>query len=339
MPAIGLLKSALRAYTFRKGINVAALYISYLLSRISGKAQHWGMPTTVSIEPTTSCNLGCTQCPSGLRQFTRPTGSLDMGLLSKTIDQLSRNLLHLILYFQGEPYLNPHFFHFVEYARENRIFTSTSTNAHFLTEKHAEKTVLCGLDKIIISMDGMDQKTYSDYRVGGDLEKVKVGIQNLVNAKQKLKSKTPFIELQFIVFSTNEHQIPDIKAFAKQSGVDRLVFKSAQIYDFKESHFLIPKESKHARYAQDENGKWVIKSKLPNRCFRMWQGCVITWDGKVVPCCFDKDASHQLGDMQEESFNEIWRGQEYRSFRQQIFKQRKSVDICSNCTEGLKSRP
>jgi radical SAM protein with 4Fe4S-binding SPASM domain len=63
---------------------------------------------------------------------------------------------------------------------------------------------------------------------------------------------------------------------------------------------------------------------------------VITWDGLVAPCCFDKDATHRLGDLKATSFKEIWRSPAYQSFRQQLWKGRKNIDICANCSEGTK---
>ena len=68
----------------------------------------------------------------------------------------------------------------------------------------------------------------------------------------------------------------------------------------------------------------------------MWRGSVITWDGLVVPCCFDKDATHRLGNLQTQSFREIWQSEAYRDFRNQLTNGRKNIDICSNCSEGLK---
>ena len=58
---------------------------------------------------------------------------------------------------------------------------------------------------------------------------------------------------------------------------------------------------------------------------------MFTWEGDVVPCCFDKDGTHTLGNIKTESFYDIWRGKAYQSFRQQILKERKTIDICSNC--------
>lgn len=68
----------------------------------------------------------------------------------------------------------------------------------------------------------------------------------------------------------------------------------------------------------------------------MWSSCVVTWDGIVVPCCFDKDAKHQLGDLKNQNFNELWKSFKYQNFRKSILKSRKEIDICKNCSEGTK---
>src|ERR1700690_653511 len=107
--------------------NAAQVLSSYYASKVSGKPIHLGMPLSVSIEPTTSCNLRCPECPSGLRSFTRPTGMLETDLYKKIIDDLASTLSHLIFYFQGEPYLHPKFLEMVQYAHKKRIYTETST--------------------------------------------------------------------------------------------------------------------------------------------------------------------------------------------------------------------
>ena len=118
--------------------NMIEILGSYYLSKITKKNYHRGMPVSVSIEPTTSCNLRCPQCPSGLRDFSRPTGMLDMEIYSKAIDQLGEKLTYLTLYFQGEPYLNKSFLDMVSYASQKKIYTATSTNAHYLDDEKAD---------------------------------------------------------------------------------------------------------------------------------------------------------------------------------------------------------
>jgi radical SAM protein with 4Fe4S-binding SPASM domain len=198
----------------------------------------------------------------------------------------------------------------------------------------ALKTVQSKLDKLIISIDGTTQDTYEQYRIGGTLSKVIEGTKNIVSAKKKLQSKTPHLVFQFLVVKPNEHQLNDVKQLAKELGVDEVVFKTAQVYDFKNGNSLIPDNIKYSRYKKNSDGTYAIKNKLLNQCWRMWSSCVITWDGLVVPCCFDKDAKHQLGDLKQQQFKDVWISQPYQIFRKSILKSRQEIDICKNCSEG-----
>jgi MoaA/NifB/PqqE/SkfB family radical SAM enzyme len=179
--------------TFKRFWNGIKVYASYWITKIFKRPVQWGYPISISFEPTTSCNLRCPECPSGLRQFTRPTGMLQENFFKQTIDDLYQNLLYLIFYFQGEPYLNPQFLEMVKYAHSKKIYTATSTNAHYLTDEKARQTVESGLDRLIISIDGTTQEVYEQYRVGGKLEKVLEGARNIIKWKKKLNSKTPFV--------------------------------------------------------------------------------------------------------------------------------------------------
>ena len=326
----------LRKLTIYKLFNFCKLFIGFHLSRYFKRPIQLGLPFFVSIEPTTSCNLRCPECPSGLRAFTRPTGMLHNNLFESIIKQIKPSLHSLTFYFQGEPYLNPDFLDMVSFANKNKVYTITSTNAHYLTSENAKKTVLSKLDKLIISVDGIDQEVYEQYRRGGQLSKVIEGTKEILKQKQVNRSKTPHVVWQFVVFKQNEHQIEAVKKLGKEMGVDEVKIKTAQVYDFENGHQLIPTIEKYARYRLNESGEYQIKNKLLNQCWRMWQGCVITWDGKIVPCCFDKDASHKIGDLQSSSFNNIWFSESYQQFRKAVLTGRSEIEICRNCTEGTK---
>lgn len=328
--------SIVRVLSFYKLYNICLIYFSFYLSKYFKKPIPFGLPFSISIEPTTSCNLRCPECPSGLRSFTRKIGMLDMAFFEKTINELQSHLLYLTFYFQGEPYLNKDFLKMVAIAKQNKIYTSTSTNAHYLNDENAEATIKSGLDRLIISIDGTTQETYEQYRVGGNLDKVLEGTKNIVTWKKKLNSSSPYIIFQFLVVRHNEHQIEDLKKMAKELGVDEVILKTAQVYDYKNGNDLIPTQEKYSRYKKQPDGTYAIKNNLENACWKMWHSCVITWNGLVVPCCFDKDAHHQLGNLQEERMATIWKGNLYQNFRQQLVKGRKEIAICSNCSEGCK---
>ncbi len=254
----------------------------------------------------------------------------------KVIDEMYQKLIYLIFYFQGEPYINPAFLEMVSYAHQKGIYTITSTNGHFLDPENARKTIASGLDRIIISVDGATQEVYAQYRKEGTLSTVLEGARNLVAAKQKAKSNTPHIIFQMLVVKPNEHQIDDVIKLAKEIGVDEVKLKTAQVYSYADGNDLIPSISKYSRYYEDASGQWHVKNKLLNQCWKLWHACVITWNGIVVPCCFDKDATHQLGDLRQNSFVDIWKGNAYQQFRAALLKGRDQIDICKNCTEGCK---
>lgn len=322
--------------TWKRSWNAVKVMSSFYVSKVFKRTTQWGVPISITFEPTTSCNLRCPECPSGKREFSRPTGMLKSDFFKSSIDDLHKEISYLIFYFQGEPYLNSQFLEMVSYASSKKIYTATSTNAHYLNDVNAKKTVESGLDRLIISIDGTTQETYQQYRVGGELNKVIEGTKNILKWKKQLNSRTPHVIFQFLVVKPNEHQLDEMQQLAKEIGVQELRFKTAQVYDYEKGNTLIPSIAKYSRYKQKKDGSYTIKNKMLNHCWRLWHSTVVTWDGLVVPCCFDKDALHQLGDLKKRSFRELWKGAAYSNFRTALLRSRNEIDICKNCTEGTK---
>ena len=322
--------------SFNRMVNAIQVKWSFFVSKWTKNPNAISFPISITIEPTTACNLGCPECPSGLKHFTRPEGNLKQEFYQKIIDQVYKKSFYLNFYFQGEPYINPDFLEMVSYANAKKMYTATSTNAHFLTEENAKKTIKSGLSRLTISIDGTTQETYESYRKNGSLDKVLEGTKNVIKWKKELNSKTPYIIFQFLVVKPNEHQIEEAKKLASDLGVDEIRFKTAQVYNYQNGNPLIPTIEKYSRYQKQADGTYRLKNQLLNECWRMWSSCVITWDGKVVPCCFDKDAQHQLGDLQQLPLKEIWQSKVYNNFRKTLLTNRQAIDICQNCTEGTK---
>lgn len=333
---IPLLLRIIRKASLKRMWNFILVFTSYYCSRILRNPIQWGLPVSISIEPTTACNLRCPQCPSGLRSFQRPTGHLSLESYNHWMVDLYPQLWFLNFYFQGEPFLHPEICKAIRQAQQAGVFTSTSTNGHFLTTTLSEEIVLSGLDQLIISVDGTSQDTYQQYRIGGQLEKVLQGIKHLVEAKTKYNSQTPYIIFQFLVVKNNVHQMMDARKLSKELGCNEIRFKTAQIYEYAGGSALIPESEVYSRYQKQKDGRYKIKNKLMNHCWRLWNAPVITWDGRVVPCCFDKDAQHVMGNVQSEGFVQIWKNKSYAKFRLKLLKSRKNIEICKNCTEGTK---
>jgi radical SAM protein with 4Fe4S-binding SPASM domain len=268
--------------------------------------------------------------------LTRNAGYISWQTYTSIIDQFSKYGISLNLYFQGEPFLHVNLLKMIAYASKMKIYTTISTNGQLLSSFPAGELIRTGLNRIIISADGISQESYEKYRIGGRLDRVVEGMQNISKRKHELNAMNPFIVLQFIVWKHNEHELSHVKKWAVQNGAESVQFKTAQISYNKDMNTLVPINDKFNRYSKNESGRFVLKSSIPNECWRMWHSCVMTWDGNIVPCCFDKDANFKMGNIKTESFNAIWNNYNYNQFRQGILRNRKQKVMCLNCSEGLK---
>ena len=277
-------------------------------------------PVSASIEPANYCNLSCPHCPTGRKLIEKTDKRLSISDFKEYLDKLLPELMYLNLYFQGEPFLNKDLPEMIRYASDNGVFTCVSTNAIALTEDMVRRLSESGIGRLIICLDGANEKSYSTYRVGGDFNRVVQAI------KFSVKYKLP-LEVQCLLLSTTEKEIDEIKSLCKELGVNRLVFKKAQFYD----DFLVPENPKYLRYKRDKAGKLIPKAKLKNKCWRLFSTIVIDVDGNVPACCFDKSAKYSFGNLKTSNLREVWQGEKAVRFRKIILKNRKSIDICNNC--------
>ena len=260
---------------------------------------------------------------------------MDFSLFKKIIDEIKDHAFMVVLWNQGEPFLNKDFLKMIKYASENGLFTLTSSNLNIMP--NAEDLINSGLDSLIVSLDGTIQDTYNKYRINGELAKVIENTKKIVKARKILKKKNPLIRWQFLVMKHNEHEIDKIKQLAKELEVDSLELKTVQIYSKDDIQNFLPQNPKYRRY-KIKNEDFELKFGIKNRCRRIWTNAVINWDGEVAICCFDKDIEHRIGNIKDSTLSEIWKNEKIRKIRNQILTDRKSIPICRNCGESVKLR-
>lgn len=327
------IRHLVRCCTAKRLLNLGKIFISYILSDKLKRSIVWGLPYTLTIEPTNLCNLRCPECPSGTGELTRPLGMMAMENFKRIIDEVSEHAFYVQLFFQGEPFLHKHLFEMIRYAHQRKMYVAISTNAHFISRDNAREFIAVGLDRLIVSLDGVTQATYQDYRVGGSLAKVTDALSILAE-ERRAQHSTLEVLLQFLVTKQNESEIPMLHIWAKQYRAT-VVLKTMQVYSLAGANQFLPTNERFSRY-EIVNGELRTKNKMHNRCVRLWERSVVTWDGAVVPCCFDKDAKHVLGRLNGTGFRAIWRSATYDDFRNRILTNRRGVEMCANCTEGLK---
>jgi radical SAM protein with 4Fe4S-binding SPASM domain len=326
-------------YFIKKSVTLPRLWnliknqMSYFLSNLLRKSIIWGYPPVLMIEPTNICNLKCPLCPSGNGTLKREKGYLDFAVFKKIIDEVKDKTMMLILWNQGEPFLNKQFLKMVKYASDRGLFVLVSTNGNYIPD--AEAIVNSGLDSLIISLDGTTQEVYNKYRVNGNLKNVLDNAHKITIAKKKFGSKIPIVKWQFIVMKHNEHQIEEIKKLAQKIEVDQLQLKSVQIYSKEDVENFLPINPKYRRYKIKGNN-FELKYGIKNKCKRLWRQPVVNWNGEMAVCCFDKDIDYKVGNIQKSKFIDIWKGEKFNRMRQTILTNRKSIPMCRNCGEGVK---
>jgi MoaA/NifB/PqqE/SkfB family radical SAM enzyme len=275
--------------------------------------------------------LKCPECPTGNDLLRREKGDMKFSDFILITNQIASHTMYLSFFVQGEPFLNKDLPKMISYASDASIYTSLSTNGHFINQQVAEDIVKARLRKIIFSVDGATQESYQKYRKNGQLNKVIDGIKTLIDVKKHFGKKYPLIVIQFIVFRSNEHELDDIRKLAHNLKVDNLEIKTAQhsLPDF--SNNLITTRERYSRYKQYD-GKLILKNN-PSACSRIWTTSVITWNKLLIPCCYDKDANYTMGDLEKHSLKSLWESNNFTQFRKKVLAEIDTIEICNNCGE------
>ena len=329
-------------YFLKYGANKKLInYVKVNISRKLKLENPIGYPYTVMIEPTNLCNLKCPLCPTGVHELDRTNGLMDLENFKKFIDEVQDHVLHLRMWNWGEPFLNKNIGAMISYAKKNGMFVNLSTNGTLITEDLAKQVIYADVDEIIVSIDGATQETYEKYRIGGDLEKVKQGVNYLINERKKQNKDNPKIIFQFIAMKQNEHERDLAEDLAKELQVDYFAIKTVGEMDvFLEADVkdYLPHNKDLARYIVKKNDL-DRKLKSRNMCDTMYEETTIMWNGDVVPCCNDPRGKYKFGNAFESSFKQIWKNSKYTNFRKAILENKEAIPMCKDCPGNTKDAP
>ncbi len=329
----GLLRSA----SLPRLVNIGKLISAMGVSWLTRKSHVWGVPAVLTVEPTALCNLSCPQCLVGLGRIERQHRLLDIHLYKQVLDEIGDRLWYLLLFNQGEPFLHPQLLEFIRIAKQRRIYVVTSTNGHFLFDScYVTELVKSRLDVIIISLDGSDAGSYAAYRRGGNFHQVVEGLSRLIQTRTQLHMATPKVLLQCLVTRHNEHLIPTMRQLADHMNVDRLLLKTLHIEASETAAEYLPSQPAWRRYRKTAGTKRA-KNTLKGKCWRLWYSAVLLSDGRLVPCCFDKNGHYGYGLVQlDKNFEPTWTSDASDQFRNTILNQQSVIALCSNCSAHQK---
>lgn len=304
-------------------------YIGIQRSLISHNVNHRYFPFKMGVEASSRCNLKCPLCPR--TTLDRTVGNMEYEDFIKLLDKMSPFLFQVRFHVLGEPTLNPRLPEMIKYTHKKGIYTNFHTNGHFLSDNLIKALIDAGLDEINVAMDGVSEEVYKKYRVGGSVETVKKGIVRFCQIKKELKSKTPRINLQYLVMSHNEHEIKDLQKFASTAGVDWVFLKTVNIMHGIHSgdSSYLPNTNKYSRYIFEND---QIQLKRPTKCSHVFSELIINWDGSVSPCLNDDLQLRGIKwNVFKDDLKEILFGNDFIEARRKGLN--KEYDMCRYCVD------
>ena len=285
-------------------------------------------PSSFLIEVTNTCNLRCPLC--SVHKLNRKKKTLKFEELKYIVDNTPA-IKHIGFYILGEPLLCRDLFKMVRYCSNKQITTGFSTNG-MLIDKYIDEIFESGLDYIQITIDGAYAESHKKYRIVSYFKKVCENIEKLTNEKKRRNAKKPYIKIQTLVFKFNEHQLKDIIELTKRLGVDAINFKAPSIGKDDKSKFEIEKlmkeyipenKSRYNRYSL--NIKYYKDMPI---CPQLFNGYILS-NGDVVPCCADYEGEYSFGNIFEEDFASIWKGELRKKFLDEFFS--RNSNLCKKC--------
>ena len=258
--------------------------------------------TSLIIEPTNTCNLRCSFC-FVTEGMTRDEGFMDLDLFKKIIDD-TPSLEHLCMHNWGEPLLHKDIFKMFDYAHKAGVnYIVMNTNGTLLNEKMIGQIVESPLNIIRFSIDG-SAKTFKKIR-GVELDKIEA---NILRLKEVKEAERPELSMG-VVFTVEEET---------QQDTDEYIKHWETIVD-------------HVR-TQPKLIQSPRKEPCPEPFGKDYGKLVVLWDGTVIPCCVDYNASLKLGNAKTEQVSDLWKNEEIKTLRYQHEKGN-YPKVCTNCNE------
>lgn len=305
--------------TLRRGLNEELLQLSY-----NGQwTKPVGRPAVFQVELTNNCPMTCRMCPR-THAMTRGTGYMSQTVYRRVIDEASKSTSRLFLHHFGDSLLHPELGQCIRYAADRSIKTYLSANPVLLTRPRIEALVDNGLSELVLSLDGVTGETSSAVRgrAARNVELAEKRIQSLLDYRAERGSKNPYVILQIVRQRQNAHEIDDwLAKWEGRPGIDRLKVKSYITWNGREEKI------KSLRPEGDPVRPPVV-------CDKPWTSVTVLWDGRVVPCCFDYDGLETLGDLGQQSLDEIWRGEPLVRLRDAHRRGAlEDIPLCASCTD------
>ena len=297
------------------------------------------------IEPTTACNLQCSTCIRNV--WDDPIAAMKQETFEHIVASLSSlpDLKRVIFTGFGEPLTHPRILDMIAAIRERDIAVTVGSNGLLLTPQMTRELVQLGVDRLVVSVDGVKPETYEEVR-GADLGKVLENLHRLNEIKQEMNTLLPALGIEFVALKSNYKELDRLTNLAMQLQASRVLVSNVLAYtEEMKSEILYgyePQEPFKSSGFPVQTGAFIAwgNLELPHmhwgaerRCrFVNDRATVVGWDGGVAPCyALSHNYSYYaidgrkknvtryvLGNVNDSSLAEIWMSEDYTRFRSEV---------------------
>jgi radical SAM protein with 4Fe4S-binding SPASM domain len=272
------------------------------------------VPIHLDMELNKECNLHCNMCPFHSDHQVEGVEHMDIKTACKIIDDFAEKGGSSIKFvYRGEPLLHKNLHNIIGYAKLKGIVdTIVNTNGMLLTGKKAKELILCGLDKLVFSIDSHQPEIYRQIRRGGDLNTVYKNIVALQSLKQFYGSKKPVVRIQGLVQYINQVEMNDgtFEAFWGEVADEILINPYCYHHDD-----LTPADPTPFF-----------------RCDSVWLRLTVRVNGDIALCCGIDSDDKILGNINDDSIEDIWLGDNMNKIRKLIESGKAHlISACRDC--------
>jgi len=309
--------------TFSKVFNL----LKNAFGIISKKGGMNTLPSFIMLDPTKLCNLACSDCVEKNTEVTVESNLFAKETFFKIIDEVHKHTMIMALYVSGEPFLNKNIFEMIRYGHAKKMYTYLSSNFSLkFDDQFASKIIHSGLDTMFISVSGFTNDIYKRMHIGGDVEIIKNNIRELQAKKKALKSKYPKVAIRYLAAKYNTDQIEMFSKFARDNDIEF----------FEVSFMGMKNKDDHLDDYNHPDSLQPPATIKDTSCFWPWLMLSFHSDGQAQTCCYYYLNPPILGNVSEQTVDEIWNSKTQIQFREQMAQGgKKSLKSCENCVANF----
>ncbi|MDH5358765.1 MAG: radical SAM protein [Gammaproteobacteria bacterium] len=286
-------------------------------------------PMILFVDPASACNFECTFCPTGHKDLIKDTGRfvgrMKFDVFKKVIDDLvafDKPIKVLRMYKDGEPLLNKELAKMIAYAKQSGMvdYIDTTTNGSLMTPERMAPILEAGLDKINISVDGMNKEQYIeftnfDFDFDGFVNNVKWLYENKGNCEIVMK-----IPKELITQKQQQEFLDTFGDYCDRISLENFAPCWPEFDVEAKTGFSITEGIYNQPISNTET------------CPYIFYGMSVNADGLVSSCFLDWERKLIVGDVREESIAAIWNSDKFNTLRLQHLEGKRCENpVCNNC--------